>query len=61
MEQEQVTEQQEYEAVMDKKLTILVTPEQRQRYHIAAATAGVTLSDVVRDYLDQWSERILDK
>jgi len=61
MEQEKQIQGQGPDNTLDKKLTILVTPEQRQRYHIAAATAGVTLSDVVRDYLDQWSERILDK
>ena len=46
-------------SVMDKKLTILVTEEQRRRYHIAAATAGVTLSDVVREHLDAWADTIL--
>ncbi len=46
-------------STMNKKLTILVTADQRQRYHIAAATAGVTLSDVVRAHLDEWAAGIL--
>ena len=45
--------------VRGAKLTILVTEEQRRCYHIAAATAGVTLSDVVREHLDAWSAEVL--
>ena len=61
MEQQIVAERQKQEATMtmNKKLTILVTADQRQRYHIAAATAGVTLSDVVREHLDAWADTIL--
>lgn len=47
------------EDTLDRKLTILVTEDQRRRYHIAAATAGVTLSEVVRDYLDEWAGKVL--
>ena len=61
MEQQIVAERQKQEATMtmNKKLTILVTEEQRRRYHIAAATAGVTLSDVVRNYLDAWATEVI--
>lgn len=59
MEHEQEVQRQDPDSTLDKKLTILVTPEQRQRYHIAAATAGVTLSEVVRDYLDEWAGKVL--
>ena len=57
-EAEQQVERQG-EDTMDRKLTILVTEDQRRRYHIAAATAGVTLSEVVRDHLDEWANGIL--
>ena len=55
----QIAAEQAEQNVMDKKLTILVTEAQRRRYHIAAATAGVTLSDVVREHLDAWADTIL--
>lgn len=45
--------------VRHRHLTILVTPEERRRYHTAAATIDRKLSVVVRDYLEEWSAEVL--
>ena len=46
-------------AVRDRHLTILVTEEERRRYHVAAATVGTTVSAVARDYLETWAAEVM--
>jgi len=46
-------------AIRDRHLCILVTVEERRRYHVAAATAGTTVSAVARDYLERWAAEVM--
>ena len=50
---------EEERAVRDRHLCILVTVEERRRYHVAAATAGTTVSAVARDYLETWAAEVM--
>lgn len=42
-----------------EKLVVRATPSARERWRAAADLTGDSLSDRVRDHLDEWSERVL--
>ena len=44
----------------DRKLTMLVSEDERRRIRAACAIRGVTYSDVAREYLLRWAGVVLD-